>query len=214
MGEKGRKLCLYRRSMWRSTLLGLACAAGSLSFSVPALAQCTKDTECKGDRVCEDGKCVAPSGAASAAAPSAAAPEPSAAPPVADAEPAPLSAADPVAPVVAPPPVVKPKLQRHSTGMMVGGIVMVALAPAALVVSGFTALIKVACRADDTRSRRHCDDSYDPVIYGALLSSVVLVGVGVPLLVVGAKREPVPATATLSPFLTPGGGGLGLRLDL
>ena len=33
-------------------------------FPVSAYAQCTKDTDCKGDRVCEGGSCVNPGGAA------------------------------------------------------------------------------------------------------------------------------------------------------
>ncbi len=43
------------------TSLCLLCAAVLLSYAAPALAQCSKDTDCKGDRVCnEAGRCVAP----------------------------------------------------------------------------------------------------------------------------------------------------------
>jgi hypothetical protein len=105
-------------------------------------------------------------------------------------------------------------MQRHSTGMMVGGIVMLSLAPVALVVSGFARLAKVVCDADRDVG---CDADYDPTIYGALLTGVTLVGVGIPLVVIGAKKEPVAATeaaATLSPWATPNGAGVALRIDM
>ena len=44
----------------------------------------------------------------------------------------------------------------------------------------------------------------------------VLAGVGIPLIVIGAKREPLqkpPVVASLTPWLAPHTGGLGLRLD-
>ncbi len=43
----------------------------SLFFASAAHAQCTKDIECKGDRVCHHGECVAPSEAMPATAPTA-----------------------------------------------------------------------------------------------------------------------------------------------
>jgi hypothetical protein len=97
--------------------------------------------------------------------------------------------------------------------MMVGGIVMVSLAPVALVVAGVARLGKGICDIDDERG---CDDDYDPTIYGSLLTGVVLLGVGIPLLVVGAKKEPVDgtATATISPWLTSNAAGVGLRVDM
>jgi hypothetical protein len=105
-------------------------------------------------------------------------------------------------------------MQRHSTGMMVGGIVMLSLAPVALLTSGVARLIKVACDAGDDHG---CDQDYDPTIYGALLTGVALIGVGVPLVVIGAKKEPVDpaeATATISPWATADGAGIGVRIDM
>jgi hypothetical protein len=55
------------------------------------------------------------------------------------------------------------------------------------------------------------------VIYGSLAGAFVLVGAGVPLLVIGAKKEPVDdsdAAATISPWATPTSGGLSLRLQM
>jgi hypothetical protein len=54
-------------------------AIGAIAASSPARADCTKDTECKGDRVCEHGQCVAPSSAPAAALPPT--PAPAVAPP-------------------------------------------------------------------------------------------------------------------------------------
>jgi hypothetical protein len=45
----------------------------------------------------------------------------------------------------------------------------------------------------------------------------VLLGVGIPLLVIGAKKEPVEedvAKATITPWLTPNAAGVGLRIDM
>jgi hypothetical protein len=56
-------------------------------------------------------------------------------------------------------------------------------------------------------------DRYDATIYGGLLSAAVLAGVGIPLIVIGGKKEPV-GTAQLAPWATPHGGGLKLRFDL
>jgi hypothetical protein len=135
-----------------------------------ANAQCTKDTDCKGDRVCEAGKCTAPATAATAApppgpgeaAPGATAPpdpaHPEAAPgagaPVVGqalpqapaAQPPPSSmATEPAAPPPLPP--AAPKTHRRSKRALVGGIVMVSAGPIAL-------LGAVAAR----NAQKRCDD--------------------------------------------------------
>ena len=149
-----------------------ALALGLLLFgSASARAACTKDTECKGDRICDAGQCVPPPTTASSAAPlppppPAPVPEseaPSAPPPAPAAPPPPPSAPPPVSSPLAPPgyiypsvPVqsygtatpLRPRPPRRSTGMMAGGIVMSALAP----VAALTALVayteKVSCQTD------------------------------------------------------------------
>jgi hypothetical protein len=108
-------------------------------------------------------------------------------------------------------------MRRHSTGMMVGGIVMVSLTPVALLVSGVAAIGKGVCEVGDDDTFSTCDDAYNPTIYGALVSAAVLLGVGIPLLVIGAKKEPADdsgASATISPWATPSAAGVGLRIDL
>jgi hypothetical protein len=186
-------------------LQGFVAGSALLLISSLSHAQCAKDTDCKGDRVCEAGKCVSAPPTAAAGPASTAGPLVGA--PVASAPATPIAKEPPPA---APAP---PRMQRHSTGMMVGGIVMVSLAPVALVVAGVARLGKGICDIDDERG---CDDDYDPTIYGSLLTGVVLLGVGIPLLVVGAKKEPVDdtATATISPWLTSNAAGVGLRVDM
>jgi hypothetical protein len=182
-------------------LLGCLSGGAALLATSMSYAQCAKDTDCKSDRVCEAGKCVAP--AVAPAVPVAA--RPAAAPP--SAQVAPAAASEPVEDT----PV---KMQRHSTGMMVGGIVMLSLAPVALLVSGIARIGKGICDIDDERG---CDQDYDPTIYGSLLTGVALIGVGVPLLVIGAKKEPVEdlaAIATVSPWATAEAAGIGVRIDL
>jgi hypothetical protein len=107
-------------------------------------------------------------------------------------------------------------MRRHSTGMMTGGIVMVSLAPVAFLVSGIAALGKGLCNVGTEDRFDSCDD-YDPTIYGSLIVGFGLLGGGIPLIVIGAKKEPVgnstPA-ATLSPWASPSAAGLSLRLNL
>ena len=154
-------------------------ALGLLSLgTVSARAACTKDTECKGDRICDAGQCVSPpappssattplppppppppaNGAESAPPPSAPSVPPSPAPVAAP----PASAPPPVSPL-APPGYIYPSVPvqrygtaaplrarppRRSTGMFASGIVMTALAP----VAALTALVayteKVSCQTD------------------------------------------------------------------
>lgn len=103
---------------------------------------------------------------------------------------------------------------------MAGGIVMVSFVPVALLVSLVANAQQSSCEAgyyflNDTGSSRpgaNCD-RYDASIYGGLLSAAVLAGVGIPMIVIGGRKEPV-GTAQLSPWATPHGAGLGLRLDL
>jgi hypothetical protein len=90
----------------RRRVAALLAASIVSSLAARAAAQCTKDTDCKGDRVCERGHCVSPGGTQPAAT-SAATPTttPSAAPPP-EAKPAP----PPKQPAPPPlPPAPKPK---------------------------------------------------------------------------------------------------------
>ncbi len=73
--------------------LAIAGTLIALFTASEALAQCSKDTDCKGDRVCENGHCVQPGPAASAySQPLPPPPPPAAAPAPAAAQPAPAAA--------------------------------------------------------------------------------------------------------------------------
>lgn len=192
-------------------LIGAGCA---LLLSSTAHAQCSKDTDCKGDRVCESGVCKE---APPSAAPAAPAAQPVAAAPVAA---APAPAAAPQVQYVQVPAQPPPKGERHSTGMMAGGIVMVSFVPVALLASLIASAEKSSCEMSEDvtvgsslNSAYQCD-RYDKTIYGGLIAAAALAGIGIPLIVIGGKREPVRQVAIVQPWATPEGGGLGLRVDL
>jgi hypothetical protein len=204
--------------------LGAGVGGAVLLATSLARAQCAMDTDCKGDRICEECKCVQPAAPSAAAPPasapgapagSAGAPAPGGATPGAGAlfgTGAPSGAV--AAPAAEPPP---PKMVRHSTGMMAGGIVMTSLSPIALLVSATAAVSESVCDVSydiDSGYRDRCD--YDGVIYGSLLTGVVLLGVGIPLIVVGAKKEPESEhlTATVTPWATPNAAGIGVRFAM
>jgi hypothetical protein len=194
-----------------------------LLFASVSHAQCSKDTDCKGERVCEQGSCVA---GAPAATPAPAAP-PDAAPatPANGAEAGAAAPTNPFGSSAAPalveaPLEPRPRMVRHSTGMMAGGIVMVSFVPIALLAAMVANLEQTACETgnylstDDAFSSTGSDcDRFDKTIYGGLLGAAVLAGVGIPLIVIGGKKEPV-GTAQLAPWASPHGAGLGLRVDL
>jgi hypothetical protein len=179
-------------------LLGMAGAGLVLLVTSLSSAQCSKDTECKGERICEAGQCVAPSPSAPPAAVSAAPPAPA----------APLRAA----------PLVHqaPKTQHHSQIMLVSGVVLVSLAPVGLFVATMTNLFYAECRNSSYALNPRCD-THTTITMGALVGGFACAVVGVPLIAIGGKREPVgaaPATATIAPWATPQAAGLGLRIDL
>ena len=93
-------MTMTRRSQKNGlAILAATSAALAMVESRPAQAGCTKDVECKGERICENGRCVYPPPAVETegpAPPSAAVAAPAAA--------APPDAPSPVAPAVAKPP--------------------------------------------------------------------------------------------------------------
>jgi hypothetical protein len=111
-------------------------------------------------------------------------------------------------------------MQRHSTGMMAGGIVMVSFVPIALLAAMIANLEQSACEGGTYYSAggtygtqgTNCG-RFDATIYGGLLGSAALLGAGIPMIVIGGKKEPV-GLARLAPWASPHGAGLGLRVDL
>jgi len=195
--------------MYARLALGLVGGAlAGLFFTSEAHAQCTMDTDCKGDRICENGACVSPPVVAGGAAPSN----------VVGTRP-PATATPYVAPRSTKVVDTRPPMQRHSTGMMAGGIVMVSFVPVSLLVVMVASIQQSVCEHDTYSStsgtlmdRTDCG-RYDPTIYGGLFTGAALLGIGIPLIVIGGKKEPV-GTARVAPWASPHGAGLGLRVDL
>lgn len=210
-----------------------------LSFTALAEAQCLKDTDCKGDRVCDAGACRAPTaevpqdpngwdvGAAAATgteAPAAAEAPATARPPAAPVVPGAARAAKPGAALEmrepsadAPDERPRPKMRRRSTGMMAAGIVMVSISPLALIGGAIMAAKQTECDAYDGLPgyRRSCDANAGAAL-ALTLTGLALVGAGIPLIVIGGKRVPAkePWQAQVLPYADPDGTGLRLRLQL
>lgn len=184
-----------RLGIFRVALGTVAC----LLVASAAQAQCSIDNDCPGEQICEESVCAAP-------------PTPAAVPQVQPRYQAPAVEHAPVA--TAPGANLALEAQapedegearekrkknrgpRHSTAMMVGGIVMTSFAPIALLVG--TAAIMTG----------------NPEYFvGGYAATGVLCGVGIPLIVIGGRRKPL-AAASLTPWLTPQSTGLGLRLEL
>jgi hypothetical protein len=105
-----------------------------------------------------------------------------------------------------PPPEIPPLLRRgkrHSQAMFVSGIVITSLAPLGLMVASLGTLCGLGDGSND------CGDA----IVGGLVATAILAGVGVPLIVIGAKREPV-AIGRIAPWVMPHAAGVGLHFDL
>jgi hypothetical protein len=104
--------------------------------------------------------------------------------------------------------------------MMAVGIVMVSFAPITLIAAMVSSFEKADCEngnyirdvGSTSAYSRDCSH-YNTPMYVSLLSGVGLLGAGLPMIVIGGKREPV-GTARLTPWASPHGGGLGLRVDL
>ena len=168
---------------------GVMVALAIAATATVARAQCATDQECKGDRICEAGQCVAPPAPAAQADASADAPvererffeEPE------DEKPR------------------KGKKRIGNPGLMIGGIVLASAAPIVLGVGVATA----SCSSDGGDTR--CDIGERVVAFG--LISLAMVGAAVPMIVIGAKRVPVRQVA-IGPLLAPGLSGLQLQLRL
>lgn len=197
----------------------MACLVGaSIGFyTLRAEAQCTKDTDCKGDRVCDAGQCLAPvppAGEESAQAP-AAADEPASPPPAAAAPPPPPAEATPKANLM------ERKMRASSMPLVVLGVVT--LSAAGITLYGAYASVIVASGCHGYYSRSSCDDAEELAV-GFSLASLGLIAVGIPLIVVGSKRVPDESAertalrapkrveAAIAPFVTPESAGLGLNL--
>jgi len=146
------------------------------------------DNECPGEQICEAEACVAPP-PAPLATPAGAVPGRGSI----VAEPREVAEAAPVA-------TAGRTGKQHSTAQMVVGIVSVSLAPIPL-------LLSLSCSSE---LGGRCSE--DRELLG-LFAAAALVGIGIPLIANGARRERV-ATAHLAPWATPRSAGLALTLTL
>lgn len=191
--------------VWLGTALGGLLLLGTTL----AHAQCTMDTECKGDRVCDAGQCVSPP---SANAPLVEQPYGSEAPAVAPA---------PAPPPVEERPIIKQDTTRRSKPLMVGGIITTATAPVSGIIAYYFFLKQSLCNIDnkypDINPYEDCS-KYDTPLYVALGTLVGAIAIGVPMIVIGAKSVPVDPAATqeaaIGPWVTPTSAGLSLRLKM
>jgi hypothetical protein len=94
--------------------------------------------------------------------------------------------------------------------MMTAGIVVTSLAPVGLMVSAFGFLSCVSVDGSEGSGNKTC---HSDVALGGLIFTAAALGVGVPLILVGARREPV-ATALIAPWLTSRSSGLRLVVEL
>ena len=167
------------RSFWAG-LGGVAC----LLVATAARAECTMDNDCAGESICEEGACVDP--------PRAATPTPS---PVSER----FSTAPPRDPGFEPTESErddKPRGKRHSTAMMVTGIVLTSLSPIGLLV-GTAGMV----------------GGGSELFIAGFGSTAVLAGVGIPLMVIGGRRKPI-TTGYALPWVAPQSAGLQLRFQL
>ena len=184
----------------------MAIALGMMVHTGWAEAQCTKDSDCKGERICEQGTCTEPpvkAEPAPPAPPAVVAPAPSA-PSVSEGrarldQPEDTHFFDEQKPR-------KVKKRISSPGMMVAGIVLTAAGPTVWIVG----VLSSTCRNDNPDS-----SSCGPGLNGAwlFLGGAVLIGTGIPLIVIGAKRVPATRVA-IAPWASPRDAGLALRLDM
>lgn len=183
----------------------MAVVANSLCFSLSARAACTKDLDCEGELICEEGSCVAAPPPSAQAPPLASPPSPSPAAPAAAAPPAPARSIREERPHFFDDAEAKPprRVRRRfkQPGLFVVGIVTVSTGGVLAMYSLLGESCELGnCGSTETRS-------------ALLLGSLAAIGIGVPMIVIGARRENVPGVA-LAPWILPGRGGVQLQLRL
>ena len=209
-----------------------------------AQAQCTKDIDCKGDRVCDAGKCTSPAPAAvtaGGATPDGATPNatgtatPAAGPEAGVALAGPSSPTSLPGPALSPVPAGattslgadEPALRRRSRAALVSGIVMVSVGPiallGALVAKNSQDKCDKALETDypthvlPTSERYRVDEcnAYSAPVYMFSIGGAVLIAAGVPLIIYGGKNVPTqPKTGSLRVLPWAGPDSGGLKLRL
>jgi hypothetical protein len=172
-------------------LVGVCSALALTLGSGRVRATCTMDLECEGDAICTSGSCTAPPAPIPAVAPTSA--------------PAAGLASAATAERSKPMP---PMRRFRSPGLLLGGLTV-------LIAGGGALFAGLAVSAREG----FCSDpecSSGGVGVALMGLGALAVGTGIPLTIVGAKREEVPQTAmaTVRPWLGPHGGGLEMKVEL
>jgi hypothetical protein len=166
---------------------GSAALISLLCFGRAAAAECTKDTDCKGSRICEQGQCVASN-------------EPS---------------DQPVTNLDSDREATREHrnsraiggTRRRSTGLMVTGIVLTAaggisaLTAVSFVIAGSTCTNTSTTSSYSTSTDSTCDTFTDLTLVSGI-AAIALIGIGLPLVIVGGSRVP-NEQATRRLVLTP-----------
>jgi hypothetical protein len=212
-----------RHGFWAVLLV-----VGGVLLAGRANAQCSKDTECKGERVCEQGQCVTPP------KPAEPLPPPPPPPPASAAVPAPVVATAPAAAPAAAPRHEAGHLadaqdeprsyRRRSPGLMTTGIVLTSSSlPFLLLTAVLSSNAYDDCVSDVYADRLvssagldeidDCQEARRTRSVAILLTTSAMLGVGIPLIVYGGKKVPAEQ-ATITPWLSPTAAGATLRLSL
>jgi hypothetical protein len=186
------------------TTLTLTLISGS------ARADCTKDTDCEGELICDAGACVAAALPAPAPVSSGDAAQRSAAPSTA------VPAGE--APVPAPPP----KKRSDTSELIAGGVVLVSLGflsgagATAVLMKSFECVGQTGSYDEETGEYREpeCGSRGAFIVFSVL--GISLLGGGLALIVVGVNRQAAPqgGQVTLQPWLGPRVAGASVRLEL
>lgn len=177
---------------------GCAALISLLCLGRAATAECTKDTDCKGSRICEQGQCVASN-------------EP---------------VESPVTHVESPRETprelrgsaVRGGTHRRSTGLMVTGIVLTAaggisaLTAVSFVIAGSTCTNTSTTSSYSTSTDSTCD-TFTDLTWVSGIAAIALIGTGIPLVIVGGSRVPneqATRRLVLTPWASSNSGGLRL----
>jgi hypothetical protein len=103
--------------------------------------------------------------------------------------------------------------------MMAGGIVMVSIAPVALLAALVASSQQQSCESpnyyfDGSGSDHTNCGAYDKTIYGGAIVGLALVAAGIPMIVIGGRRDRAGAEARIRPWGSPQAAGLDFQLDL
>lgn len=214
---------------------GALAAAVLLLHSARAHAACTKDTDCKDELVCEAGACVTPTSAPPDDANGWGLPPPAGeradaaatlAVPSAEGNASASSEANTRSDSTAPPPrplssdakakLVEKPMRPASQPLVVLGVVSVTASGVTLYGVIMAANLALLCNSVGHSDSGVSCDKHDRTAAALGVATVALIGVGIPMIMIGSKRVPAQPTgrAALVPIAVRSGAGLGIRLEL